>query len=82
MRNVICAIFAIFGALFLFILAGLMNSDYPYVHMAGNMPNLSMSVSYAGVIYFLLAVVCVGLWARDAYLLGQFSDRSSFAQVQ
>ena len=65
--------FGIFGALFLFTIAGLMNQDYHYIHMTGNMPELSKSVTYAGAIWFVIAAISVGLWVKNSYVAGQLA---------
>ncbi len=36
------------GALFLFVVAGLMRNEYRYIHIHGDLPALSKSVTYAG----------------------------------
>lgn len=77
-----CTFFSIFAALFLFVIAGLMNNDYHYIHMEGNMPQLSKSVTYAGLMYLLAAVISVAVWVKRAIKLGQFAKPSSFNQLQ
>ncbi len=37
-----------FGALFLFVVAGLMRTEYRYIHIHGDLPTLSKPVTYAG----------------------------------
>lgn len=76
-----CTLFSIFGALFLFVVAGLMNQDYHYLHIPGDMPHLSKSTTYAGIFYLITAVISVVFWIRGAMKAGQFARPASYAAV-
>jgi len=45
---VCCSFFATIGALFLFLISGLMKSHYPYVHIEGDLQAMASSTGYAG----------------------------------
>ena len=45
---VCCTFFAALGSLFLFLIAGLMRSNYRYIHIEGDLSTMHDSVSYAG----------------------------------
>jgi hypothetical protein len=45
---VCCTFFASFGALFLFLISGLMRSNYRYMHVEGDIEAMKDPVSYAG----------------------------------
>jgi hypothetical protein len=80
---VFCTLFGIFGALFLFTVASLMNQEYHYIHMQGNMAELSKSVTYAGAIWFAIAAISVGFMVKDSYVAGQLSaPASSFRPIE
>ncbi len=45
---VCCTFFASIGALFLFLVSGLLKSHYPYVHIEGDLEAMASSTGYAG----------------------------------
>ena len=47
---VCCTFFASFGALFLFLISGLMRSNYRYIHIEGDLAAMQDPVSYAGAL--------------------------------
>lgn len=59
-----CTFFSLAGALMLFIIAGLMNSHYPYLHMEGELPTLSKQVAYAGLVYLAIGLIAVFFWVK------------------
>ena len=50
-----CTFFASFGALFLFLISGLMRSNYRYMHVEGDIEAMKDPVSYAGAREFSCA---------------------------
>lgn len=61
---VCCTFFSVFGAFFLFCLSGLMSIDYAYLHMPGDVIELSKPVAYAGLIYLGTALLSIIFWVR------------------
>jgi hypothetical protein len=64
--SVCCTFFSMFGALFLFIVAGLMRSNYRYIHIVPgvgeDLPGMSGPVTYAGILYLLIGIYSLCGW--------------------
>lgn len=77
-----CTFFSLFGAFVLFIIAALMNNNYPYLHIAGDERALSKHVAVAGIIYIIFALLSIGCWVRAAIKAGAFARADAFTQLQ
>ena len=84
---VCCTFFASIGALFLFLVSGLLKSHYPYVHIEGDLEAMASSTGYAGaswglgrlytrkLCYWLFPhkLLCQGPRSSSQYLTGSTS---------
>lgn len=59
-------LYSTFGALFLFVVSGLMRMEYRYIHIHGDLPSLSKPVTYAGFFYLVGAAISICLWVRGS----------------
>jgi len=66
--SVCCTFFSIFGALFLFVVASLMRSNYRYIHISPiegeDLPSMSKQVTYAGFFYLVCGLVSLCYWNK------------------
>lgn len=62
--SICCTFFSLFAALFLFVVSSLLGNHYRYIHMAGDMGEMSKNVSTAGIIYLVIGVISVAFWVR------------------
>ena len=57
-----------------------------YIHIAGDLGELSKSVTYAGIIYLAFAVLSVIAWVRKAMKVGAWvrsgAGATAFTQLQ
>ena len=68
--SICCTFFSSIGALFLFLISGLLKSHYPYVHIEGDLQAMASSTGYAGAF---------GGWlAGHTHMLGYFCPFLSF----
>lgn len=57
---------SVIGALFLFVVAGLMRNNYRYVHIHGDLDGLSRPVTYAAFVYLAFAAISLFFWIRGS----------------
>lgn len=62
------------GALFLFVVGGLINQHYPYIHIPGDTGVLSQQTVYAGLLYLACAAYSLYYWVQGARRQGYLTS--------
>jgi hypothetical protein len=52
------------------------------MHIHGKLPDLSASVTYAGIMYLVTAAIAVAFWVRAAMRAGYLKRQAAFDELR